>query len=128
MPRAVVCVICAMMLMGCHDAAAAEPNPQRDVGPSGKSRTQFVVATGQLIRPAGRILQYNSRPVDLALSPDGKTLYAKDTTQLAVIDVANWSVRQTLLLPEKTENSPKFVGSMHGLAVSRDGAKVLFTG
>ena len=77
-----------------------------------------VVSTGQLVRPAGAVVEYPGRPVDLAISPDGKTAYVKDRTELVVLDVESWKVRQHLPYPEKAG------ASMHGLAVSRDGSHV----
>ena len=41
-----------------------------------------VVATKQLIRPAGESLEFSGRPVDLLLAPDKKNLYVKTITKL----------------------------------------------
>src|SRR5262245_9881128 len=90
------------------------------VGPAKGGGTR--VATGQLIRPAGESVSFSGRPVDLALSPDGKWLYAKDNRGLVVIDVAKWKVIQELSFPKG-----KGGGSMHGLAVRRDGKRVYAT-
>ena len=109
-------LVLTTVLTGCRDAPGEEPKTNRAVGRV--HGTEFVVATGQFVRAAGRVVQYNGRPVDLALAPDGKMLYVKDSTQLAVIRVSDWTIRQTLALPENA------VGSMHGLAVSRDGSRV----
>src|SRR5439155_25385025 len=73
----------------------------------------------QLIRPAGRSIEFKGRPVDLVLSPYGKTLYVKSSAQLLAIDAASWTMRQELKLPEKTGGA-----SMHGIAVSADGSRV----
>jgi YVTN family beta-propeller protein len=73
-----------------------------------------VAPTGQLLRPAGATLEFAGRPVDLALSPDGKTLYAKDNRGVVVVDTASWSIRQEASFPEGG-------GSMHGIAVSASG-------
>jgi len=80
----------------------------------------FLVSTKQLIRPAGQVLEVPGRPVDLVLSPDGTTLFAKDNTGLVVIDAATWTVRQKLKLPHGG-------ASMHGIAVTRDGKHVFVT-
>src|SRR5690349_20169847 len=37
----------------------------------------YVVSTKQFIRPAGKSVEFRGRPVDLVLSPDGKTVYVK---------------------------------------------------
>jgi YVTN family beta-propeller protein len=83
--------------------------------------TARVVATSQLVRPAGLSLPLaGSRPVDLALSADGRTLYVKDNRGLVVVDVATWKVRQQTGFPAGG-------GSAHGLAVTRDGSRVYAT-
>ena len=46
---------------------------KRTVGPTGDG--QHLVATGQLLRPAGTWLEFGGRPVDLALSRDDALLY-----------------------------------------------------
>lgn len=91
-----------------------QPEPPRAVGPAAEGTT---VTTGQLVRPLGRTLEFAGRPVDLALSPDGRTLYAKDSRGLVVIDAAAWAVRQEVDFGDKG-------GSMTGLVVSPDGSKV----
>ena len=80
------------------------------------------VATGQLVRPAGEIVSFPGRPVACALSPDGKWLYAKDNRGLVVLDAADWKLKQELPFPRG-----KGGGSMHGLAVSRDGSRIYAT-
>lgn len=82
---------------------------------------QQSLPTKQILRPAGRRAQFPGRPVDLALSPDGRTAYVKNMTSLVVLDVATWQLLQTL-------NYPGGGASMHGLAVSPDGAQVYVTG
>jgi YVTN family beta-propeller protein len=94
-----------------------QTGPMR-VGPMADGTT--LVPTGQTIRPAGEAVQVGGRPVDLALSPDGKTLYAKDDRGLVVVDTVAWKLRQELKFQAGG-------GSMHGLAVSRDGSRVYAT-
>ena len=76
--------------------------------------------TRQLIRPAGRTLEFGGRPVDLAIAPGGTVLYAKDNRGLVVIDAKTWAVVQELPFPEGG-------GSMHGIAVAPDGGRVWAT-
>jgi YVTN family beta-propeller protein len=98
-------------------ASFAKPRAQAPA-PVGPSRDGGqVLATSQLIHPAGQTLQYPGRPVDLALAPHGKTLYVKDAGALMVIDTQTWQIRQQA-------NYPKGGASMHGLLVSRDGSRV----
>jgi YVTN family beta-propeller protein len=91
--------------------------PQQ-VGP--RPEGSHFVATGQLLRPAGESLQFGGRPVDIALSPDKRTLYVKDNRGIVVVDVETWKVRQELLVGRGGS-------SMHGIAVSPDGSRVYFT-
>jgi YVTN family beta-propeller protein len=70
--------------------------------------------TGQTIRPAGDLVTFNGRPVDLVVSPDGKTVFVKDNRGIVVLDAGDWTVRQEL-------GFPRGGGSMHGIALSPDG-------
>src|SRR5438046_1621056 len=67
------------------------------------------VPTGQLIRPAGESLEYHGRPVDLALSPDGKVLFVKDLNSLLAIDTGSWKILDQARYPDKSG------ASLHGL-------------
>jgi YVTN family beta-propeller protein len=82
----------------------------------------MLVPTGQLVRPAGESLSFPGRPVDLALSPDGKYLFVKDNRGVVVLDLAAWKVAQQLPFPKG-----KGGGSMHGLAVRGDGKRLYAT-
>src|SRR5262249_30270796 len=77
--------------------AGAVALAQERVGPV---KGGALVATGQLVRPAGESLAFPGRPVDLALSPDGSVLYAKDNRGLVVIDAKAWKLTQELPFPE----------------------------
>ncbi len=99
-------------------AAAAAPGTMLVGGRSGGG---LVAATGQLLRPAGQTIELpGSRPVDAALSRDGKTLFVKDNRGLLLIDTASWSLRQQISFPEGG-------GSMHGIAVTAGGSRVFAT-
>jgi YVTN family beta-propeller protein len=101
-------------------AAALCPASDKDrVGPAGDG---VFVPTGHLVRPAGDSLAFAGRPVDLALSPDGKWLYVKDNRGLVVIDAATWKLVQELPFARA-----KVGGSMNGLAVRGDGQRVYAT-
>jgi YVTN family beta-propeller protein len=78
-----------------------------------------VVATGQTVRPAGEVVEFSGRPVDLALSPDGETVFVKNLKGIVILDVKSWRIRQELPYDQG--------GSMHGIAVSRDGRRVYLT-
>jgi YVTN family beta-propeller protein len=90
------------------------------VGPNAYG--EHLVPTGQLVRPAGATITFSGRPVDLTLSPDGRRLYVKDNRGLVVLDAQTWRLLQELPFPKE-----KTGGSMHGLAVRRDGKRVYVT-
>jgi YVTN family beta-propeller protein len=75
----------------------------------------------QILRAPGRQLQFGGRPVDLALSPDGKMVFIKNMSNLLVVDAVSWSLLQTLSYPATG-------ASMHGIAVSPNGSHVFVTG
>ena len=100
-------------------AIPALPQPPK-VGPANGG---IVVPTGQLVRPAGEVVRFSGRPVDIVLSPDGKTAFAKDNRGLVMIDAATWKVTQELPFPKTKDGG----GSMHGIAVSKDGTRVFAT-
>jgi len=75
----------------------------------------------QILRAPGWQLQFSGRPVDLALSPDGKTVFIKNMSNLLVVDAVSWTLLQTLAYPISG-------ASMHGIAVSSSGSHVYVTG
>jgi YVTN family beta-propeller protein/autotransporter-associated beta strand protein len=79
------------------------------------------IPSKQVLRAAGQEVQFSGRPVDLALSPAGDTIYIKNMNNLMVIDAGSWTVRQSLSYPASG-------ASMHGIAVSKDGTHVYATG
>lgn len=74
--------------------------------------------TGQQIQPAGEVLSFHGRPVDVKLGPQGTFVFAKDRSALRIIDSATMNLVQTI-------NSPGGA-SLFGLAVSAAG-DVYFT-
>lgn len=102
--------------LGCLSACHAQS--LEHVGPLPASG--HLTATHQLLHPAGQSVEFSGRPVDLALSPDGRTLYVKDNRGFQVIDTATWKIRQTLAFNGGG-------GSVHGLVVTRDGSRLYAT-
>jgi YVTN family beta-propeller protein len=84
------------------------------LGPDGIS-----VNTGQLVRPDGRLTVFSARPVDLTLTPNGKTAYVKENEGLTVVDVASGEVRQRLPL--------KGGSSLTGLALNPAGTRLYYS-
>ena len=82
----------------------------------------MIVPTGQLVHPAGETLAFPGGPTDIMLGPTGKLVFVKLTSELMIVDVKTWKVVQNLPYRIKEE------GSMHGLAVSKDGKRVFVTG
>lgn len=94
---------------------------QTDLAVGSDSHGGTVVATGQVVHPAGTTTAFGGRPVDLALSPDAGRLYVKDNRGLVVLDAVTMKVLQELAFPDKQG------GSMHGIAVTSDGGRVYAT-
>lgn len=80
-----------------------------------------LLPTGQHIAPAGEHITINARPVDLAISANKQWLYAKTNRGVAVFDLQRWALHQELPFGKDIG------GSIHGLAVSHDGARVYAT-
>jgi len=128
-PRIAICLGCVVggllawlivtAVLGIDSEAVADEVGENVVGPPAEDGS-FIVASGQYVRPAGQSLAFGGRPVDLALSPDGRTLYAKDNRGLLVLDAVDWKLRQTLPFDDAG-------GSLHGIAVSADGQRVYAT-
>ncbi|GAB4454831.1 MAG: alkaline phosphatase family protein [Armatimonadaceae bacterium] len=93
---------------------AAKPNM---VGPNPDG--SFTVTTEQRVKPVGSVLEFGGRPVDAALTPDGKYLLLKDNAGFVSIDTATWKV------VSKNPFASAGGGSMHGILVTRDGKRVL---
>src|SRR6185437_15682512 len=82
----------------------------------------IIVPTEQSIRSAGKSIAFHGRPVDLAVSPDGASIYAKSNSSLLVIDAAKWTLREEL------KYAPGDGGaSMHGLVFTPDGKDIFVT-
>jgi YVTN family beta-propeller protein len=97
-------------------------------GPQGDGT--YVVATTQIVSPAGESVVFAGRPTDLALSPDESLLAVKSSFDLVFIDVATRRVKQVLPLPESSRRFPGLGdgrASYCGIAWSRDGARVWIT-
>ncbi len=79
----------------------------------------IMVATGQMIQPSGSMAVIKSRPVDLAVSTDGRFAYLKDNVGLTVIDCSSMKALQQL----KVSGGDSF----YGIALSDDGKSICTT-
>lgn len=59
-----------------------------------------VVATSQIINPAGNTIVFPGRPTDLALNNGETILAVKNKSDVTFFDVANQSIKQTLNIPD----------------------------
>lgn len=79
------------------------------------------VPTKQILRAAGQSVQFGGRPVDLAVSPNGKFVYVKNINNLLVLDAETWKLLQTVAYPASG-------ASLHGIAVCHKGTHVYVSG
>ncbi len=80
------------------------------------------VPSSQTLLPAGKEVTFGGRPVDAALSPNGRTLAVLNSTGLLLLDTDQPKLRQTLAA-EGNEPRPSFAG----LAWSADGRRLYFS-
>ncbi len=79
------------------------------------------IPSKQILRAAGKQIQFGGRPVDLVLSPDGKFIYIKNINNLLVVEAATWTLVQTASYPGSG-------ASMHGIAMRHSGSHIYVTG
>ncbi len=100
---------------------AAVPGPKSveraTVGPIGTGT--YLVPTGQVVQPVGKNLQFDGRPLDLALRPDGKLLAVMLVGETKFLDTATGT-----FLP----NTVKQAHNFGGIAWSKDGQTLYSTG
>src|SRR5262245_9469175 len=97
-PTRIVVVCCGLFYALAPGARGVDELDQLKVGVQPDGR--IVVPTNQILKPAGKQVTFPGRPVDLALTDDGKTLVVKNMRSLVFIDVATAKVKQTLALVE----------------------------
>src|SRR5262245_2252433 len=78
---------------------------------------ETLVPTGQVVRAVGEEVTFPGRPVDAALSPDGKTLAVFNSTGVLLMDVDPPRLRQTVPAPQGGF-------SFAGIAWSPDGRRL----
>ncbi len=77
----------------------------------------YVASTRQLIRPSGQTVEFGGRPVDMVLSPDGRTVYVMTNSAVVAIRTADWTILQQMGFDHAS-------ASYHGMAITRDGCKL----
>ncbi|HLN54958.1 MAG TPA: bifunctional YncE family protein/alkaline phosphatase family protein [Bacteroidales bacterium] len=80
----------------------------------------ILVPSNQLLRPAGLQIDLPGRPVDLALTPDGRYLLVKNKADLDLVRLSDRTLMQTLPFQHGG-------ASFTGLCLSPDGKKVYVT-
>ncbi|NOY37353.1 MAG: YncE family protein, partial [Chlorobi bacterium] len=109
-----ILVSLAIMLSQCHSEKEPDDFSSPAVGPQPDG--SILVPSNQLLRPAGFQLLFPGRPVDLALSPDGKWLAVLNINSLDLIRVPDRTIMQNLPL--------RGGGSFNGISFSADGNKI----
>src|SRR5437762_1297751 len=86
-----------------------------------QSDGRIVVPTNQILTPSGAQVVFPGRPVDMALTEEGRVLVVKNMADLVFIDVASARIKQTLKLPpKKTKEDPDPGFSVVGILVQGD--------
>ncbi|MBM3214062.1 hypothetical protein FJZ36_04025 [Candidatus Poribacteria bacterium] len=88
------------------------------VGPQGDGT--YVVATTQIVAPAGTTVEFPGRPTDLALHPSEPILAVKNRSDVVFFDTMTHAIVQTLAIPGAG-------GSFTGIEWDRDGKRVWTT-
>ncbi|MFZ0282090.1 MAG: alkaline phosphatase family protein, partial [Bacteroidales bacterium] len=91
-------------------------NPKVGLQPDGS----ILVPSNQLLRPAGFQITLPGKPVDLALTPDGRFLLVKNKADLDLIRLSDRTILQTLPFN-------KSGASFTGLCISPDGRHIYVT-
>ncbi len=89
---------CLLLLVVCAGCSTGDFLDRATVGRNDDG--SYVVATQQIIDPAGESILFPGRPVDLAVSPDQSLLVVKNSNDLVFVDVATHTLSQTLTLPK----------------------------
>ena len=83
------------------------------------TKNGIVVNTGDTIKPDGKLTLFSARPVDLVLSPDGKTAYVKENEGLTIIELPSGKIRQRLPI--------KGGSSLTGLVLNNAGDRLYYS-
>src|SRR5256885_8983727 len=100
-------------------SAAAQEHPTYQVGPQADG--SFVTPTNQVVTPAGTQVNFNGRPVAVAVRPDQKTAavlvtgggYPLPTLPIVIVDLTTGTVKQQF-------NPGETNGAYDGVLYSKD--------
>jgi YVTN family beta-propeller protein len=106
-----------VMIFSCN-VRKEEAVPNLKVGPQPDG--SILVPSNQLLRPAGFQVDLPGRPVDIALTPNGRFLLVKNKSEINLIRLTDRTVLQSL--PYRNAGA-----SFTGMCVSPDGKKVYVT-
>ena len=102
---------------GCKTQHQADIIPLK-VGPQPDG--SYLVPSNQFLRPAGLQLQLPGRPVDIALTQDGKYLIVKNIADIDMVRLSDRTILQSLPYP-------KGGSSFTGICLSPDGKNIYVT-
>jgi YVTN family beta-propeller protein len=121
---ALLSILAAVTLVAADKPAASGHAPVRDAAwMNERPADNKMVYSGQQLDTVGQLVDVPGRLLAVEFAQGGKILLVKTTTVLASLDAA------TMKLIQKAEYPiAKAGGSMHGLAVAKDGASVLVSG
>ena len=106
-----------LLAVSCKNRSTEETfNPKVGIQPDGS----VLVPSNQFLRPAGLQINLPGRPVDLALTPDGRYLLVKNKADLDLVRLADRTVLQSLPFVRSG-------ASFTGLVLSPDGRKAYVT-
>ncbi len=110
-----IILLFSLLFAQCTEKTSKSPdNEIKIVGPQPDG--SILVPTNQLLRPAGFQIQFQGRPVDLALSPNGKWLAVLNMNSLELVRIKDRTIIQRLPI--------KKGGSYNGVSFSENGKKI----
>ena len=122
--RALLTVFAAVILHGADKPTASEHAPVRnEAWMNERPADNKMVYTGQQLDTVGQLVDVPGRLLAIEFAQGGKILLVKTTSVLASLDAVTMKLIQKADYP-----IVKAGGSMHGLAVTKDGASVLISG
>ena len=121
---ALLSLFAAVTLVGADKPAASGHAPVRDEAwMNERPADNKMVYSGQQLDTVGQLVDVPGRLLTVEFAQGGKILLVKTTSVLASLDAATMKLIQKADYP-----IAKAGGSMHGLAVAKDGATVLVSG